>query len=374
MKLSKLMSASLTLLCLSACKAGGPQVDAEIMQAFEGVIANCEVSASGNTVTQCKNEEMKNLKKMFQAQGQQPAQKDKIKAIDTFAHALTHEKPEMGVVASSTMYSVMRNFGKNPDKTQFQAAPVQRLIEAVGKSPKYQAAQALRGTVHAAMLADQSNALYTMMDGHSYDQIPILGYPHIMRYARMDAFPKVQELAKSAQEENMLRAAFKAPKNMPKPTEQELGVICPWAKGYLSDPRDGAYLGAGRLMLSCGGEYIDALLDEGEKRLAEQDRFTRDDYLLYRDVCFTPIKGMIKEAGKEAQCQRTADFLEAAVNNEKVASRDRGLALFAIYYQRRNAESMKVMQKYKDHADENIQKYARDSIKSLVETYNIPEQ
>ena len=126
-------------------------------------------------------------------------------------------------------------------------------------------------------------------------------------------------------------------------------------------------------MLSCGGKYIDSLLDEGEKRLASSNRFTRDDYLLYRDVCFTPIKGMIKEAGKEAQCERTAQFLENAVNNEKVESRDRGLALFAIYYQRRNAKSMKVMQKYKDHADENIRKYARDSIKSLVETYKIPE-
>lgn len=358
---------------LSACQSqAGPQVDPEIMQALEAAVTHCEVGVLGNTVNKCQNEEFKKLRAMFKKSETNPQPKDKIAALDTFSEALKSEKPELAVVASSLLYREFRDFGPSPDPSRFTAPVVQRLIAAVAQSPKYQAAQALRTTVHASMLAGQEDALYEMLDQHSYAAVPGLGYPHIMRYARLQAFPKVKQLTQ-AEDSKIVTAAFRAPRNMPKPTAEEQAEICPWAKGYLSDARDAAYLGAARLMISCQGEYIDALLTEGEKRLEQDNRFTRDDYLVYRDVCFSPIKGLIKEAGFQAQCARTAAFLEKAVNNEKVASLPRGLALFAIYYQRRNAESMAVMQKYKDHADPNIKKYANDSIKSLVKTYKIPE-
>ena len=181
MKLKHSLSLFLTLsLCsLSACKAeGGPKLDPEIIKAFENVMANCEVSTSGNTVTKCKNEEMKNLKAMFQAKGKDaPAQKDKIESLDTFSHALGHEKTEMGVVASSAMYTLMRDFGASPDPTKFKGDVAKRLIDAVGKSPKYQAAQALRGAVHVGMLSGERDHLFAMIDGHAYDQIPGFGLP-----------------------------------------------------------------------------------------------------------------------------------------------------------------------------------------------------
>lgn len=364
----------LALVCqLSACQSEARlKVDPEIMQALEAVVAHCEVGVSGNTVTKCQNEEFKSLRAMFKKSETNPQPKDKVEALDTFSEALKSENQELAVVASSLLYHEYRDFGPSPEPSRFTAPVAQRLIGAVGQSPKYQAAQALTAAVHTGMLAGQQEALYQMLDQHTYDAIPGLGYPHIMRYARMQAFPKVKQLAK-AEDLKTVKAAFSAPGNMPKPTAEENAEICPWAKGYLSDPRDAAYLGAARLMLSCQGEYIDALLDEGEKRLEKDNRFTRDDYLIYRDVCFSPVKGLIKEAGFQAQCARTAAFLEKAVNNEKVESLPRGLALFAIYYQRRNAESMKVMQKYKNHADPNIKKYANESIKSLVETYKVPE-
>lgn len=364
----------LALAChLSACQSkAGPQVDPEIMQALEAVVAHCEVGVSGNTVRKCENEEFKNLRAMFKKSDANPQPKDKVDAIDTFSEALKSENKELAVVASSLLYNEYRDYGPSPDPSRFTAPVAQRLIAAVGQSPKYQAAQALRAVVHTSMLAGQEEALYQMLDQHPYDAVPGLGYPYIMRYARLKAFPKVQQLAK-ADDAKTVAAAFSAPRNMPKPTAEEQAEICPWAKGYLSDARDSAYLGAARLMLKCQGEYVDALLDEGEKRLEKDNRFTRDDYMVYRDVCFSPIKGLIKEAGFQAQCARTAAFLEKAVNNEKVDSLPRGLALFAIYYQRRNEASMKVMQKYKNHADPNIKKYANQSIESLVKTYKIPE-
>jgi hypothetical protein len=365
---------ALVLVChLSACQSkGGPKVDPEIMKALEAVVAHCEVGVSGNTVGKCQNEEYKSLRAMFNKSEANPQPKDKIEALDTFSEALKSEKQELAVVASSLLYNEYRDFGPSPEPSRFTAPVAQRLIAAVGQAPKYQAAQALKAAVHAGMLSGEQEALYQMLDQHSYAAIPGLGYPYIMRYARMQAFPKVKQLAQS-EDPKSVTAAFQAPGNMPKPTAEEQAEICPWAKGYLADSRDSAYLGAARLMLSCKGEYIDALLDEGEKRLAKDNRFTRDDYMVYRDVCFSPIKGLIKEAGFQAQCARTAAFLEKAVNNEKVESLPRGLALFAIYYQRRNAESMKVMQKYKNHADPNIKKYANESIQSLVKTYKVPE-
>ncbi len=365
---------TLALACnLYACQSqAGPKVDPEIMQALEAVVASCEVGVSGNTVSKCQNGEFKNLRAMFKKSETNPEPKDKVDALDTFSEALKSENQELAVVASSLLYHEYRNFGPSPEPSRFTAPVAQRMIAAVGQSPKYQAAQALKAAVHTGMLAGQQDALYQMLDQHSYDSVPGLGYPLIMRYARMAAFPKVKSLVAS-EDPKTVTAAFKAPRNMPKPTPEEQAEICPWAKGFLSDSRDPAYLGAARLMLKCQGEYVDALLDEGEKRLEKDNRFTRDDYLVYRDVCFSPIKGLIKEAGFQAQCARTAAFLEKAVNNEKVESLPRGLALFAIYYQRRNAESMKVMQKYKNHADPNIKKYANESIKSLVESYKVPE-
>lgn len=368
-----LKALTLAAVChLSACKGSGPKVDPEIMQALEAVVSHCEVGVSGNTVTQCKNDEFKNLRAMFKKSDANPQPKDKVASLDTFSKALKSENKALAVAASSLLYHEYRDFGPTPEPSRFTAPVAKRLIDAVAQSPKYQAAQALRAVVHTSMLAGQQEALYSMLDQHAYDAIPGLGYPHIMHYARLQAFPKVKELTQ-AKDPKIVAAAFRAPRNMPELSEEEKTEICPWAKGYLSDPRDAAYLGAARLMLSCKGEYVDALLDEGEKRLASNNRFTRDDYMVYRDVCFSPVKGLIKEAGFQAQCARTATFLEQAVNNEKVESLPRGLALFAIYYQRRNAESMKVMQKYKNHPDPNVKKYANKSIKSLVSTYKIPE-
>jgi hypothetical protein len=64
--------------------------------------------------------------------------------------------------------------------------------------------------------------------------------------------------------------------------------------------------------------------------------------------------------------------LEKATNDDRVASLARGLALYSIYYQRRDAETMVLMRNYEKHEDENIQKYAKDAIKSLQEHYKIP--
>lgn len=343
-----------------------PQIDAEIMSDLKAIVQHCKIGVSGNTVNDCKDKEKSKLVEKFNKK-----LKDRAASLDTFAVALESEDDKLSVAASSVLYSAFRNFGK-VDIGYVKPEIARRIIKAVGKVKKYRAAQAVKASVHAAMLAEQSEELYKMLDTHSYESLPGLAYPHIMYYARMNAFPKVKALAKSP-EEKIAQVAFRAPLNLPKPQQSELDTICPWAQSYLGDKRERVFTAAGRVMLTCKGKYIDALLDEGEKRLSNH-QFTRDYYLLYRDVCFSFMKGVIKEPGKKAQCDRTAKYLEAVVNDEKVESLPRGLALFAIYYQRRNLESLKVMRKYENHSDPKVKKYAKESIDSLVNHYKIKEK
>lgn len=332
---------------------------------MKAIVAGCEVEASGNTVTGCKNGEADKLIKAFRDK-----RKDQVASLDTFAEALSSPDEKLSVVASSILHSAFQSFGKL-SKGAVSPDVAYHMIEAVGKVPQYRAAQSVKAAVHAAMLAGESQALYEMLDSHSYASIPGLAYPYVMQYGRLEAFPKIQEIAQS-KDGNLAAVAFAAPLNMYEATAAEKQAVCPWGKGYLQDARANVYQAAGRVMLWCEGPYIDALQDEGEKRLAA-NQFTRDDSMLFRDVCFTPIKGLIPEAGKDKQCKRNQVFLEKAVNNKKLDSLSRGLALFAIYYQRRNAESMKIMQKYKNHADPNVKKYALEAIESLKKSYHIPE-
>ncbi len=346
-------------------KTAAPKVDEALMAELKTIASLCEVNVSGNTVTGCKADEKQKLVSRFERK-----EADPVAALDTLAVALGDTDEKLAVVASSVLYSAFQNFGKL-QKGAVSPDVAYHLIEAVGKAPQYRAAQSVHAAVHAAMLAGENAALYQMLDSHAYPPLPSLGYPDLMRYGRLDALPQIQKIAQSP-DEKLAVAALSAPVNMYEASAEEKKAICPWAQGYLGDKRAAVYQSAGRVMLWCGGPSIDALQDEGDKRLAAH-QFGQDDYLLYRDVCFTPVKGLIPEAGQDKQCQRNQVFLEKAVNDDKLDSTSRGLALFAIYYQRRNAESMQIMKKYKNHADPKIKQYANQAIASLVGSYKIPE-
>ena len=53
---------------------------------------------------------------------------------------------------------------------------------------------------------------------------------------------------------------------------------------------------------------------------------------------------------------------------EKIDNLTRGLCLFAIYYQKRDEDTLKLMKKYANHKVEDVKKYANDAIKSLEES------
>lgn len=83
------------------------------------------------------------------------------------------------------------------------------------------------------------------------------------------------------------------------------------------------------------------------------------------------MKGVIDKAAREKQCDRVFKFLQDVADNPAIESSVRGLSLWNIYYQRRDQKSLDLMRKYEKNKDPEIQKRAKDAIKSLTTTYKL---
>ncbi|MEC9397193.1 MAG: hypothetical protein VX475_06235 [Myxococcota bacterium] len=350
-----------------AKEAAAPaKINEALMKEIKDIAASCDVNVDGNTV-KCEKAEGQDKDAFAQLKDKfYKKTYDRIGSLDTVATGLADKDEKVQVVSSAVMYSVLGSF---PDAKvgDVDAGQAKRLLDAFAAAPKYRAGQAMRTVVYANTLAGVKDDLYKVLEGHSYKYVQTGGFEHIMHYGRMDHFPKAKELAES-DDDAKIRAGFRAILNMPKMTDAEKKEICPWAQGHLGSEKDDQFFGAGRVMIRCRGEYVDALLAEGEKR-AKEHKFTRDYTMVYRDICFSMIAGLIKEPGVKEQCERNYKLLQSVVDDEKTDSLARGLSLFAIYYQRRDQESYDLMQKYKNHKDENVKKYALQSIESLEKHY-----
>lgn len=174
--------------------------------------------------------------------------------------------------------------------------------------------------------------------------------------------PKVQELAKSEDEDTVV-GALSSWRNMYEPTDDEKAKVCPWIAEYLGDARVDVFEAAGNGANKCGGEYVAKVIDEGEKRLSEKHEFTRKHYFVFRELCHN-IMGEATE-GREAECERNYAYLQKVVDDEAVDSEMRALALDAIYYQRRDAKSKALAQTYVGHKDEKIAARAKEIVEKL---------
>jgi len=334
-----------------------PKVDETIMAELKKITEACTVDPSGVTVTKCKDKEARTFTDSFR-------KRDRAAALDTFTAAYTSSDAKLKTAAVNLSGNALSNLG---DDAKVPVDVAKRHVAAVGALEKYHAAQSVRSAVHAAMTAGIQDELFAMLDGHSYAPVRSIGYRETMTRGRLKPLAKLKELANGS-DAKVAAAAINAPRRMYKATEAEKAAVCPWIVEHLKKAEGPMLKEAGHSAVWCGGDVIDTLLDVGEKRLAE-DKFDRDSYLVYRDICFTPIGNEVP--GKAEQCDRNYKFLESAVKNKKLEGRDRGLALFAIYYQRRDAKSMKVMKKYRKSKVPEIKKYAEDAIKSLKETYKV---
>ena len=335
-------------------------IDEDIKAALAGIVANCEVNPKGCTVNKCANDEKKALLDKFRKKNDK-VEKDRGASIDTFAEALASEDPNVQTAAVSVLYS---GFNVMPE-TKVAPAAAMRMIEAWKTLPKYQANQAVKAVVHSAMLSGHPavrDALYAAIDGHetaSKDS----AWRAALTYGRLDALPKLQEVAKSG-DDKVVVGALSAWRDMYEPTDAEKAAVCPWLNEYLGDPRVDVFEAVGIGHNKCGGEYVTKLLDEGEKRLAESHEFTRKHYFVFRELCHDFIKGE-DTAGREAECTRNYTYLQSVVDDAEVESKARAMALDAIYYQRRTAETRELAKTYVSNADPEIAKKAAEIVEKL---------
>lgn len=330
----------------------GPKADPELLSAIDGVISNCSVDAKGGSLNECKAEEFKNLRTKV---------KEDENSLETLAVVLGDADPNKVFVAASLMMNEFRTLGEAPEVDPVVA---KALVDGFAKTSGYTAARAAP-TVSMAATASGDDAVMAAMfkaaDDNENENATAAAYRYAMRYGGTRAFPKIKDKAEG-DAPRLAAAAVQSYREVHDASTQLSETVCPWARGLLEHEDKQVRQQAGWVAIRCGGESIDRLLEVGEERL-ENHEFSRDDYMVYRDICFSFMGE--DTAGSEEQCNRNYAFLQKAVDDSKLESSDRSLALFAIYYQRRDDATKKLAKKYAKSKDPEIKERANEILESL---------
>jgi hypothetical protein len=322
-----------------------------VVELLKKIIAGCTVSVDSPAVYSCKAQEDRELDKYIR----ESKPKD---LYETYASLLDNADMKLRAAAvaeaSNGLFSVEADLLKeNATKPIAQA-----FLDAFAKGDDY-ASQLAQTTVALAFLAGLKDELIKATDA-AKEEPRRRAYTRFVQYGRLDGFPKVQEVAK---QKEFTTSALLAPRYMTNWTDEEKAAICPWAKGFLGDADLYVAKEAGETLIECRGEYIDALLDEGEKRLKAK---TFDDPFasVFGEVCqkftFQP------EIEKDKQCKRDFVFLEKVVNTATLKADVRAYALWGIFSQRRNKECLPVMKKYKKNKVPEIAARANTALEALA--------
>ena len=217
----------------------------------------------------------------------------------------------------------------------------------------------------ASITGKVSEAVKTMK-GLAQPQLKARVLKHLMRYGRMNAFPTIQEMAKSPKPLYQ-KAALAAPNKMYKWTDDEKKKLCPLGMVYLSHKDLGVAARAVRILVTCKGKYVEALLKEGKKRV-KAGEWKKPFVMPYRDICFKGFLGRSK-IPPEKTCKKVYKFLEWVANQKNVEPFYRGWALSMIYYQRRDKKTYRLLKKYRNHKVKEIREAVKKDMASLKKTY-----
>lgn len=281
--------------------------------------------------------------------------------------ARSKEDPKVSAAAVAIYADQFDYLDEDAKRRNATPAAIEATLAAFKESSGPRAVRLAKPTVHLATLGKSLDKIVTAVDGHATKAARDEGYRHMLTFARLEAFPAIK--AAGAKKEHAT-AALDSIRNMYKPTAAEKAAVCPWAEGFLGDADGDTAASAGRDMVYCRGSHIDALLTEAGKRL-DAGRFKSPFSQVMREPCFQFAGALTPSAADVAQCDRVYTFLEKAANDAKVDDATRGLALWNIYYQRRDDKTLKLMRKYEKSPNKEIAKNAQDAIKSLVETYKL---
>lgn len=342
----------------SASSAALPaNVDADLLKQLTEIARTCKVDAvAGNIV--CPQGENRRLISEFVAN-----QRSRTGAVATLTAALTDSNPGLQVAAANLMNGAFRSpWGPDLKSGAVTVTEAKALLAAALKSPKAVARQAVPGAVLAATLAGQTDDLFAALDRADETELRPLGYRYVMTHGRLAVFGKVQQLVKD-NNSALSFAALEAPHNMYGWTQTEKAAICPWAAELLKDPRPNVATRAAGLLSSCGGEFVDALLERGEKAL-KGGQFNAGELGAFRDLCSA---ANLREAGSatEKQCGRNRDLLDDVVGAKKLDSQTRSMALASLAYQWPDDKTLKLAQSLLKDSDKSLAEHADRTVKRL---------
>jgi hypothetical protein len=261
------------------------------------------------------------------------------------------------------------NLGEEGKKKNARPAVVKEALAVLGESTGNRATRLAVPVTHIATIAGSFDELYAVADAHATKDARANVYRNLLVFGSLKAFDKVKEVAEKVPE-HTVAALDAATKLGAKATDEEKAAVCPWAQGYLAHQDLRVAAEAGEAMVFCKGKYIDALLAEAETRVANKQY--KDPFAMQmREPCFEFIQDVTKMAANEKQCDAVYAFLEKAANDPNVDDATRGLALWNIYYQRRDAKTLKLMRKYEKSPNKEVAKRAKEAIVSLTTTYKL---
>ena len=354
-----------------APKAFNPQRDAEVTAGLKSVVDNCDTKFTWGR--KCKAEEQKKFGELLR--------KKRLDALDTLIAVSLDTKQDAKIrqLAAYSLDYYMTSPLNDVKKGKYKIteATADALIKGVQtEAPTREngiARYFIKSAVHTNNLLKRYDKVKALIDGvdakkgSDYQTIKSKGIANVMTYGRMAQFDLVKKYADS-DNSRMQRAAFRAPRNMYKHTDDEDQKICPWAEKYLSKDDKATDAGPARILLRCKdrAKYSVMLVEEAKKR-GKAGTFGRPFVFAFRELCSRGFFGMGTKTD-DATCARVRKLLLVAANSKKLDDSNRALALGSIAYQWRNEESLKLMKKYLKHPNEKLAKTAKREIEMLTKS------
>jgi hypothetical protein len=161
----------------------------------------------------------------------------RVDALPTLAVALREADPKMQSVAARLLHSAFSvSLGRGAKPGAVSAEVARALVAAVASFADERAFQVVPAAVHAAMLANESDALFRMLDAYPNPTLRIAAMRHLMTYGRLGVFERVKQMATSREREP-LYSAFESARGMTPWSATEEAEICSWVRGMLTDER-----------------------------------------------------------------------------------------------------------------------------------------
>lgn len=287
-----------------------------------------------------------------------------IDTLDTLTEALLNAPRKKRLAAGwliLTNYpsSVLGPAARRPQS--FSEESVRRLLDAVRKNrTKGEGAHTYSEVaVNLAVIKGMNDEARAMIDALDDETVKGNAIKGLMRYGRLNNIELVKKYAADPNP-TIRKAALGAPATISQWSNADKRVLCPWMLKYLPEPHTQILANA---MLTCGGEYIDKLLDEAEVRV-RAGTYKRPFAFAIREVCSRTFFGQKKSRSPE-QCERTHKFLTDLVENTQAAAAVRAFALSSIAYSWRDAQSLKLMRRYEKSKNPELRKAAKREIEFL---------